>query len=510
MLLPIKDCGKGVNKDLPAHELALGMWSDALNIEFDGATWRRRSGIQSAYTTPTAIAYYLQSYVTASARFLVQAGLSSIFVDDGTTRTDITGPVPTGTRSNRWTGGDYNGVLILNNGVDAPMYWNGDVATDLATLTAWPAGYKADTVRPFLDFLIAGAVTKNTGIKYPQLLMWSSPSDPGAVPSTWAAAATNQAGDDPMTGKGAIIDMLPFGAVNVIYCQQGRVAMRYVGGEAVFAFDPMPGADGLMATGCVVETPKGHVFLSNGDVLIHNGGEATSIAEDRIRNWLFSTIDPTNGLNAFLVANPQRAEVWVCFPKVGSTECDRAAVWNWVSDTWAIYSLPNVTYAASGVVPPLSVGTWANDSETWDSDASTWDQNEYGNNEAKLILATSTPTLGVANSGSTDFGSSVSQLLERKGIKPDETDAMMVLSKSRWPVAGIAANTLTIFHGTHKLADTDPEYATSATHTQGTTDWVTRRTNRGRYLAIKMTSTTSQPLSGRSVSLEYEVVGRYG
>lgn len=509
MFLPIKDCGKGVNKDVPASELAPGVWSDALNIEFDGVTFRRRNGIQSAYTAPTVVPYFLLPYITASKRFMVQAGLGSVFVDDGTTRTNITGPVPTGARANRWTGGDYTGVLVLNNGVDTPMYWNGDTATYLAGLPAWPTGYKADTLRPFLNFLVAGGITK-VGVKYPQLLMWSSPADPGSLPTAWTASDTNKAGDDPMTGKGAIVDMLPYGNVNIIYCRQGRVAMRFIDGNDVFAFDPMPGTDGLLAPGCVVETPKGHVFLSSGDVLIHNGGEATSIAEDRIRNWLFSTIDPTNGPNTFLTVNPQKSEVWICFPQTGSTDCDRAAVWNWVSDTWSIYSLPKATYGASGLVAGnLSTSSWESDSASWDSDVSTWDQDEFSGNDAKLVLATSTPSLGLANTGSTDFGSDVSQLLERTAIKPSDADDMLVLQRSRWPVTGTAGTTMTVYHGVHKRADDTPTYATSATHTQGTTDWINRMTKRGHYMAIKVTSTSAQPLVGRSLMLEYVPAGRW-
>lgn len=510
MLLPIKECGKGVNKDVPASELAPGVWSDALNIEFDGVTFRRRNGIQPVYNTPTAVPYFLLPYITASKRFMVQAGLATVFVDDGTTRTDITGTAPTGVRANRWTGGDFGGVLGLNNGVDPVMYWNGDTATDLATLPAWPTGYKADTLRPFLSYWVAGGITK-AGVKYPQLLMWSDAAEPGAIPTSFVASDTNQAGDDPMTGKGAVVDMLPYGSVNIIYCRQGRVSMRYIGGNDVFAFDPMPGTDGLLAPGCVVETPKGHVFLSSGDVLIHNGGEATSIAEDRIRAWLFATIDSTNVQNAFLTANPQKSEVWICFPMSGSTDCDRAAVWNWISDTWSIYDLPNVTYGTSGLVASaISSGTFDSDSDSFDSDVTSFDQNEYSPNEGRLVVATSTPKIGLANTGSSDFGTAVSQLLERTGIKPSDADEMLVLHRSRWPVTGTAGTTMTVYHGVHKRADDTPTYAALATHTQGTSDWLTRMTKRGYYLAIKITSTSAQPLVGRSLMLEYVTTGRWG
>lgn len=507
----VKDCGKGVNKDLLPSELAPGLWSDALNIEFSGNFGRRRRGIRAVYTTPTETTYYIQTFNTSASRFLVQAGTDTVFVDDGSTRTDLTpDPAPAGGRDDRWTGGDFNGVLILNNGVDGPWYWGGSTDSDLAALTNWPSGYVADTLRPFREYLVAGAIAHG-GTKYPQLLMWSSATEAGSIPSAWTAAATNDAGDDPLSGKGAIIDMLPLGNVNIIYCRSGRVAMRYVGGNEVFAFDPLPGSDGLLNIGCVVEVPSGHVFYTGDDVMFHSGGEANSIADQRVKDWLASNIDSTNAQRAFLAKNPQRGEVWVCFPQTGSTDCDRALVWNWKADTWAIYSLPNVTYACSGIVAAsLSTdATWDSDTEAWESDVSSWSQDEYAATGQRLVLATSTPELGLANVGSTDFDVAIEAYRERKGIRPSDEDAMYFIRASRWAFKGVAGAQATVYHGVSSTADGEVSYASAATHTQGASNWVNRMTKRGRYLAVKVESPADQSLELRSYELDIRGGGRF-
>jgi hypothetical protein len=302
--IPITGCGDGVNLDLPASDLPPNIWSGGQNVVFRNGLLKNRKGITEAFMTPTAVPYWLYVFITGTSRFLVEAGTDSVFVDDGSTRTDITGTAPTGTQDSRWTGGDFNGTLVINNGVDAPMSWDGNIANNLVALTGWPANYTAQTLRPFKDYLVAGNVYNGTTTN-PQLVMWSNSANPGSLPTAWTAAATNDAGDDPWSGVGAVVDMLPLGDLNIIYGQQGRVAMQYVGGNDVFRFTRLPGKDGLLARGCAVETPKGHVFMSSGDVLLHAGGEATSIAEGVVREWLKANIDTTNASRSFLCVNAQ-------------------------------------------------------------------------------------------------------------------------------------------------------------------------------------------------------------
>lgn len=498
----VGDCGKGVNKDLLASELAPGVWSDASNVRFRNGFAEKRKGTQEAFTTPTATPYWIKTFSTATARFLVQAGTATVFVDDGSTRTDITGTPPTGGRDDRWTGGDFNGVFVCNNGVDAPMYWNGNIATNLATVTAWPGGEKADTFRPFKDWLVAGAVTIG-GTKYPYRVKWSNAAEPGALPTAWAAADTNDAGDKDLVGCGHIVDFLQLGDVNIIYCQEGRFAMQWIGGNQVFSFTRLPGRDGLMARGCVAQTPKGHVFLSAGDVMLHNGGEASSIADGRIRQWLNNTMDTTNSGRSFLAVNPQESEVWIVFPSTGQTDCNNVAAWNWNDDTWGLFTVSGVTYGTAGLVSSGISGSWSADTETWDQDVTTWDQDPFASNQARLILSTSTSKIGLANTGSLDFGSRISWYLEKSGISLGDTDTVKVISRSRPHINAVAGTQVTIKHAATMNPNDTPVFENSSTFTVGTSTFANQFASGGRYGAIRIEGADDQAVALRSYEIEF-------
>lgn len=502
-MLTIKEAGGGVNKDLLPSELAPGVWSDSSNIRFRNGFAQRRLGTQAVFTTPAVTPYYIQTYSTSTARFVVECGTAKVYVDDGSTQTDITPASDfAGARDDRWTGGDLNGVLVLTNGVDDPKYWGGDPANNLATLTGWTAGTKADSLRPFKYYLVAVSVTK-TAVKYPYRLMWSNAAEPGAIPTEWTASATNDASEQDLTGIGRLVDSLPLGDVNIVYGQEGRYAMQYVGGNDVFRFTRMSGRDGLLNRGCVVDTPKGHVFLTNGDVMLHNGGEAVSIAEGVIRSWLFSAIDSSNAGRTFLTLNPQQTEVWIVFPSTGQSDCDTVAAWSWKDNTWGIFSVASVTYGTSGLVASTLVGgTWASDSDSWDSDVTSWDQNEYSSSEARLLLSTSTPRIGLANTGSTDFGTAISWYLEKTGISLDDPDSLKVLSRSRPHMDAVSGTSVTVKHAATMNPDDAPVYNSSSTFTVGTSTWANQFAQAGRYLAYRLEGSGSQSISLRSYDLE--------
>lgn len=505
MLVQVTNCGQGVNKDVMPSELPPGMWSDVLNIEFANGLGFVRRGFQSVYTTPTAVPYFLEHFTAnGTTRYLIQASTATVFVDDGSTRTDVT-PVsaPTGGRDDRWTGGVLNGVPVLNNGVNAPMYWNGDPATKFAGISGWTAGDLVKVLRPYSYYLVGLGYTPSGGTIKPYRVIWSNAAEPGSLPTTFAAGVMNDAGAQDLTEAGTLVDCLSLGPWNIIYGKEGRYLMQYIGGNDVFRFVPLPGKDGLLAPGCVVSTPVGHVFFTGQDVMVHTGADARSIATGRISNWLTSSIDPTNAQRSFLTTCPQRNQVWVCFPQTGSSDCNRAAVWNWKDDTWTIYSLPNVTWAAAGMVSSaISGGKWSDDSSAWSSDVTSWDQDEFATNTARLVIATSTPQLGLANTGSTDFGTAINAYRERRGIRPSQGGEKFAISASRWMFSGTAGQSCAVYHGAATTSDADPVYTNGSTHTEGATDWVSSFSRMGRYLAVKTAETADNSLSLRSFELD--------
>ena len=510
MLQTVKGCGKGVNFDLMPSELEPGQWSDALNMRFRNDFAEKFKGIRAAFTTPAVIPYWISTYETPAGRFLIEAGVSAVYADNGVTQTNITGTVPTGAIDDRWTGGVLNGVLIMNNGVNSPVYWNGNVATPLTTLTGWTAGYKSDVIRPFKNYLICLGNTWLGGVKRAHCVAWSAAAEPGSIPLTFTASVSNDAGDvDLAETTGTMVDCLPMGDVLIIYKQDARYAMQLIGGNDVFRFSRLPGNDGLLARGCVASTPKGHVFLTNGDVKIHNGSEATSLCEGRIRNWLFSMIDSVNAKRAFLCTNPKKSEVWVVFPSTGKTACDTVAAWNWESDTWGVRTVFNVTCGATGQVSLAQQDAWVADLDSWESDVSLWAENEYSQNEARLLLGTATPQIGLAETGSTDFGVVLPWRLEKTGITFEDPDSLKIFRASRPQVDAVNGFQINISHGSAMTANGAPNYSPAIPYTVGTDNFANAFAPAGRYLSIKMEGNGQQLMQIRSYDVDFVAKGRF-
>jgi hypothetical protein len=419
------------------------------------------NGVTFRYTTTTAIA----ANATVVGNYVVYSAAAT---------QDFTAKA----RAFKWTGGSFQGLLIINHNIDGLFYWGGaDKLRKPEVLS-----YKALVARPFKSYIIQLAPTiSNT--QYLRRVLWSSAAEPGAMPSSFVAAATNDAGfQDLADTDGMMVDCLPLGDVNIVYTEDARYAMQHIGGEFVFAFTRLPGSDGLFTQSCVVNTPVGHVFLSGDlDVKVHTGGEARSIATGRVRDYLRSVTasTPVSKGQAFLASNPAKSEVWVCTTSTG-TGCDKVLVWNWTSDTWAAFD---------ATASPLTCGTNA------------LFPRRTGVNATDTILVGSGTNLAVPGTTGVLLGSAITGTLERTGMDFGDRDTFKSVQRSRWNIDGTAGNTASVYHGSSKTADGSVTYASAATYTIGTTDYANARATSGRFGAVKLT-TTAYPFSVRSCDLD--------
>jgi hypothetical protein len=417
----------------------------------------------------------------------------------------------TGTADDRWTLDVFNGILILNNPVDGPYYWNGDITTRMRRLPGWAAGEKAYAMRSFKNYLIALAPTLSGTFK-PHSIMWSESSEAGSIPTTWTATSTNDAGDSPQAAEagGFLIDGEGLGDEFIVYASDARFALSYVGGEQVFALRRLPSGDGLLSRRCVVQTPKGHVFMSNGDIRLHQGQESVSIAEGLVRQWLFTSIDGTYSARSFLVLNPPKCEVWVVFPTYGETVPNKVAAWNWNDATWAIFDIPAATCAAIGLITAgVDSESWAEDTDPWASDTTRWYSYEYSPDEQRLVLGLNSMATGLADTGVTDLGSSVSWLLEKTGTTLDDDDSMKVISRVRPQLQANTGFAMSVSVTTTLHSSDTPVYGTAADFVAGSTLWANRFSPAGRFLAIKMEGSDDSVFALRSYDVEFAKRGRF-
>ncbi len=401
-----------------------------------------------------------------------------------------------GTTAEVYSGGDFNGVAILNDSAAGIHYWDGNTSNKFRRFGF--LSYLADYCGFFRDYIVQLQPTMS-GTKYPYRVLWSTATEPGSIPSSFTSSTTNDAGFQDLAYAGPLITCLPLGDANYIYSRTAIVAMRYIGGEFVFSFQKTADV-GAISQHAVCNVPGvGHVFVTPSlDVRVHQGGATRSIAEGFVRNALQSAYGTSNSEYDFLVRyNPQKNEVLI----TPSSFHLSASVYVWDVETgkWSMFSVGATlyySYMASCVVP-TDANYLSSGSGSYDAKA----QNTIVVG-GLLRLSFIHPQLG---SGLVN-GASLSGTLERIGLHWGIRDRNKTIHRTRWNIDGDAADTVTISHGAASTADATPTYATGVTYTIGTTDYCSQRSLSGRFNALKLV-TTAYPVKIRSIDVELTTEG---
>ena len=375
----------GVVRDRPDHTLPPEMWSAAKNIRFTDGKAVRTPGHQSVFTVAPEAFKWAMPAPAVNNYFWMLATLGKVFVFDGTTYTEITKVATTYAANDAqlWNGGLLGGVPIINNGVDDPQQWNPQTAgTKLVDLANWPAATTCQIMRPFGAYLVAMDVTKS-GTRFEHMVKWSHPADPGSVPSSWDETdATKDAGENDLTDTlaGGVREAWPLGELMMIYKSGSMWEMRHVGGLFIFDFEKRFETVGILATDCAKVIPKTrqHFVATNDDVVVHDGREAVSVLDGRLRKYLANQMDPTHFDKSFVVPNIPENEMWFCFPLNGATFPNHAFIWNILDNTIAERELPSVSSGATGIVDATGTGDiWDNIAGTWDASPDKWEQPSF-------------------------------------------------------------------------------------------------------------------------------------
>ena len=497
-MVSVKGTGSiGVNKDLSVHELPIAAWSDAQNIRFLDGYAQQFYGHSQVYGTPSATPQYLLPCNISSARYWIYATASKTYcvtVTGGSVvETDITHATPRTGVVNQWTGTLLSGIPILNVGDTSkvPMSWDLNTANKFVDLANWPANTYCKSLRAFKNYLVALNVTK-AGTNYPFMVKWSTPADPGAVPSSWDQTdPTKDAGEvDLAEDPSPIVDGLQLRDSFMIYTESGCWRMDFTGGPYVFRFSKVMGISGAMNRNCIVECGGFHVVLTGNDVVANDGQAPVSILDKETRRYLFQILDTSYSNLCFVFKNPFFNEVFICYPSIGSTVCDSAMVWNYVDKTVSFRSMPSVNHAAYGPVDNTLNSTWASDPDPWASDLTLWGSPDYIPNTARVIMGTSTTKLYMLDAAASFDGSLPTSYIERRGLSLDLPGRMKIVRGIRARVTGNVGDTITVKVGSSDDPYTDPVYGTAMTHTIGTTisdDCMVH----GRYIAVRFEGLTA-------------------
>ena len=412
------------------------------------------------------------------------------------------------TADTRWNGGVLNGVAVINNGVDVPQAWvKPSSVVKIGDLSNWTPGVKCKVIRPHKNYLIALNITKST-LRYPHMVKWSHPADPGAVPVSWDHTdPTKDCGENDLPGADHLIDGGTVGDVFMLYKERSTHLMQFIGGQYIFRFQQVSTESGILGVDCWTELNGIHVVLTSSDlVMVSTQSTLQSIVNNKMRRWLFQNMDSSYYGRSFIVKQQYFNEVWCCFPIAGESTCTHALVWNHKDNVFSVRELPNISHAAAGPASSCYSQSWTADTESWDSDLTVWNSNELTPKLQRVVMADpGNNRILLADSTSKFVDQDIDGLLERSGITFGDPNRMKIIKGIRPKFYG--AESVYLSAGGH---DTPYGEISWGNEVEFNIDsgyqadmFVT-----GRYLAIRIRSDSADWRLER-VDFDIEFVGNY-
>ena len=368
---------KGINIDLSPYELPNDVWSEGMNINFRNFRTNRDEGYKQVFPNLTIQPLFAIPWTDFNLPYWFYANETAIYRTEGTSQVDVTrlSGAYTGSFDDGWTGSVFNGALVMHNNEDAPQFFD-VTSSQMVDLTAWPTDYQAAVVRPFKNYLIALDIVKQTGERFPTMVKWSDAADAGAVPQSWDETdPTTQAGENVLPDtEGRAIEGMALNDSFFIYKGDSVWAMQFIGGNFVFSFRKVFNDKGILARDCVAEFEGKHFVVGVSDVWVHDGTTQRSIISNKVKDKLYTQINPAYVDKVKCVSDVPHKEIWVYYPSIDSETglADRALVWNWEVDEWSEREVSDISYIAVGNIDPQESDAWDDDTDSWDSDVTAW------------------------------------------------------------------------------------------------------------------------------------------
>jgi hypothetical protein len=308
--------------------------------------------------------------------------------------------------------------------------------------------------------------------------------------------------------------------------------MEYVGGTFIFNFRQLFVDAGIMSQNCVVQIEGKHYCFGPFDIYVHDGTSKQSICDERVKDFIFGSLNNQAADVCFVHHNPTLNEVMFCyqsgdqyvaFPQ--ANRCNRAAVYNYRNDTWAFMDLPNVS--AGAVANVDSVATYATSTTTYALTGGTYYQQSDSFDKHSLMVGETLTADGLTSDKlygldlsdegqiafQLDTEASKPILLERTGIDLDEAGLganQYVVCTRIYPQAdtvNTADTTLTFEFGASDIPKSTPAYSSSQVFDIATDHKIDSRAA-GRYLSYKVSFTDNKDFELSNFDLEVTATGR--
>ena len=366
---------KGIASDIDSAELSVDYWSDAYNVRFDNGRVSPIGGYEFLIQTPPSgannVVYHMIPVRDRISTRPNSANYVMIMRDKVVVRDN---------QNNTW---DYiDGNLWQMNGVDQqkqghltscklnglpvwvdsealqgePWYWDlvlEPTVNNMQRLPGWPTDHRIRGAIVSAQYHLFAINISIDGVSYPQRVMWSAAAEPGTIPAgadAWNPTAENDAGFVDLSEDGTagqFIDGIMSGDFLWLCKERAIYTAQYVGGQSIWSFRLRHSDIGALSTNCMTALNGGLFLITEDDIGITDGNTFRSVAENRVKNTIFSQLDRTHADNTFLVHHAARHEIWCYFPMAYPNPV-RAWIYDYVNDIWTTLWTKACLHAVNG------------------------------------------------------------------------------------------------------------------------------------------------------------------
>lgn len=395
--IQVRDVGtKGVIKDSTVWQAPLTYWTDCLNVRFNAnsvshaGVWKRQVPLDASIDPIMLMDYHVPD-TESDDIYVVDKKTNKIFkvymgnlMSAGQVATD--GPVDA-----LWTWTVLADVLYVNREDVQPQYLLPSKSQFAALGNMGSTTWTCKALRSYKDFLIALNVTTG-GVNSDNEVKWSDATLAGQIPRNWGQdqSVSSLGGSSILASmRGPIIDGAELGDFFLIYGRDEVWRMDFIdNGTYPFTFSRCLSSGGVKSVNCVVEAGGYHYVLGRKDIYRTDGIQRESLSQGVLNDWFWNEEFKEQVDNPCFVAHyEQSCEVMFFYQSQSmsnssTTGCNRALVFNYISNAWSIISAPNTTSAVQTL--PFSKSQWDSLVGSWDSKTFEWD-NAYSGSIPVLI-----------------------------------------------------------------------------------------------------------------------------
>lgn len=533
-ILPIRKLGDtGVIADVSPYNIPINAFNYGFNVRFDEGKVLRAPIFRDIKNTLGFLPRFAYGIVPSNGFDTVLIVSDDWIINEYASGTisNVSGAITGTTSPLPYTGTSLADVHYINRPDRVPVYRD-NVSSNFADLPNWDSTWRCSSLRSFGDFMLGLNMTEGS-TNYPTRVRWSNIVTANSYPDSWDETdTTKSAGFNDLVQIGTeIVDGATLGTNFIIYSYDQVWMMEFVGGTFVFNFRKLFTDAGIINQNCVVEVEGKHFVFGPFDIFMHDGTTKQSICDERVKTFIYSSLNNQASDRCFVQHNPTLNEIYFCYQSgdqyinfPNANRCNRAAVYNYRNNTWSFMDLPNVS---SGTIANVnSVATYATATTTYQLTGGTYYQQQDSYNRHTLMVGESLSADGITSDklygvDLSDAGQIAFQLdteatkpvyLERTGLDLDESGTAVrdyVVVTRIYPQADTqnTNDTTMLFEfGASDIPRAVPTYSSQVTFDIASDHKIDSRAA-GRYLAYRITLNDNKDFELSGFDLEITPTG---